>query len=264
MKVTLITGASSGIGEALARQLAGKKHNLLLVARNEEKLKQICAGLSSENGINAQYIVADLSKAGTVNMIFEECKIRNLSVNMLVNNAGIGSSGVFVKNSLESELEMLQLNNASLVALCHLFLPDMIKNENGSIINVASLAAFFPSPYMTVYAASKVFVRSFTEALTEECKPYGISVMLFNPGFTSTNFMNSPANNNDWGKALTEGAYTQSPEQVATEMITAWEKKKTFHVSGLMNSILVKLLGIIPNSIIAGIFARSKRKKMNV
>lgn len=80
-----------------------------------------------------------LSKAGTVNMILEECKIRNLSVNLLVNNAGIGSSGEFVKNSLE--LEMLQLNNASLVALCHLFLPDMIKNKNGSIINVASLAA---------------------------------------------------------------------------------------------------------------------------
>lgn len=264
MEVSLITGASGGIGEALAYQLAAKKHNLLLVARNEQKLKQLCAELSLKNGITAQYIVADLSKLDAAKLVFEESNNRNLSVTLLVNNAGIGSSGEFVKNNLQSELDMLQLNNASLVALCHLFLPEMIKNKNGSIINVASLAAFFPSPYMAVYAASKVFVRSFTEALMEECKPYGIHVMLFNPGFTSTNFMNSPANNNAWGKALTEGAYTQTSNKVATEMIQAWENKKTFHVSGRMNAILIKIGGLIPNSVIAKTFADSKRKKMNL
>ncbi|MCF2446785.1 SDR family oxidoreductase [Dyadobacter sp. CY345] len=264
MKVTLITGASGGIGEALAYQLAEKKHNLLLVARNEEKLKQLCAELSLKNGITAQYIVADLSKPDAAKLVFEESNNRNFSVTLLVNNAGIGSSGEFSKNNLQLELDMLQLNNASLVALCHLFLPDMIKNKNGSIINVASLAAFFPSPYMAVYAASKVFVRSFTEALTQECKPYGIKVMLFNPGFTSTNFMNTTANDNAWGKVLTEGAYTQTSDQVATEMIQAWEKKKSFHVSGRMNAILIKIGGLIPNSLIAKLFADSKRKKMKL
>jgi short-subunit dehydrogenase len=117
---------------------------------------------------------------------------------------------------------------------------------------------------MAVYAASKVFVRSFTEALTEECKPYGVQVMLFNPGFTSTNFMNTAANANDWGKALTEGSYTQSSDQVAIEMIQAWEKKKSFHVSGRMNAMLVKIMAVIPNSLIARSFASSKRKKMNL
>jgi len=264
MKVTLITGASGGIGEALACQLAAKKHNLLLVARNTQKLKALCEDLSGRYGITAQYIVADLSKADAARIVFNETKMRNLLVNVLVNNAGIGSSGEFIKNNLEAELAMLQLNNASMVALCHLFLPDMVQRKEGSIINVASLAAFFPSPYMTVYAASKVFVRSFTEALTEECKPQGINVMLFSPGLTSSNFMYSPSNDNAWGKTLTESAYTQTPQQVATEMVEAWQKKKTFHVSGLRNAIFARILRILPNAMVARTFANSKRKKMNV
>ncbi|MBE9461976.1 SDR family NAD(P)-dependent oxidoreductase [Dyadobacter subterraneus] len=264
MEVTLITGASSGIGEALAFKLAERKHNLLLIARSGDKLEKHCKHLTDKFGINAQYIAADLSRPDSSNAVFEESKKRNLSVTMLVNNAGIGSSGEFVRNNLQSELSMLQLNNASLVALCHLFLPDMIKSKSGSIINVASLAAFFPSPYMAVYAASKVFVRSFTQALTEECKPYGVHVLLFSPGFTATNFMNTPANDNAWGKTLTEGAYTQTSEQVALEMIQAWEKKKTFHVSGRFNSFATKIGALIPNAVIAKVFAGSKRKKMNL
>ncbi|MDO1451547.1 SDR family oxidoreductase [Rhodocytophaga aerolata] len=218
MNVTLITGATSGIGEALAYQLAGRKHNLLLIARNKQKLKKLCEELAAKNSIEAQYIVADLSEYNAPRYIFEEINKRNLSVNVLVNNAGIGSSGEFVKNDFQSDLDMLQLNNASLVALCQLFLPEMVKRKSGTLINVGSLASFFPSPYMAVYAASKAFVRSFTEALTEECKPYGIHVMLFCPGFTSTNFMNTPANNNEWGKTLVKGAYTQTSEQVAAEI----------------------------------------------
>lgn len=264
MKVTLITGATSGIGEALAYQLAGKKHNLLLVARNEQKLKHLCNVLADKHKIGTNYIVADLNKPDTPKYIYEACKKNNLLVNMLVNNAGVGSSGEFVKNDLQSELEILQINNASLVALCHLFLPNMIINKNGNIINVGSMASFFPSPYMSVYAASKMFVLSFTEALTEEYRPYGINVMLFCPGLTTSNFMNTPANNNEWGKVLTAGANTQTPEQVATEMIRALEKKKTFHVSGRINALSAKMLALIPNATIAKQFAKSKRKQIGM
>ncbi|GAB3793831.1 SDR family oxidoreductase [Spirosoma humi] len=263
MDVTLITGASGGIGEALATQLAQRNHNLLLVARSAAKLERLCTQLTSAYGIQAQYIPADLSKPDAAGQVYDECRQKKLTVTLLVNNAGIGSSGEFVKNDLQAESAMLQVNNASLVALCHLFLPGMIASKKGGIINVASLAAFFPSPYMAVYAASKVFVRSFTEALTEECKPYGIRVLLFNPGFTSTNFMNTPANDNAWGKVLTDGAYTQTPEQVATEMIQAWEKKETFHVSGRLNAWSVRLGALIPNATIARLFASRKRKQMN-
>lgn len=264
MQVTLITGASGGIGEAVAHQFAAKKHNLVLVARNEAKLNQLCDVLKAKYKIEAQYIVADLEKPETANVIFEETAKRKLTVNVLINNAGRGSSGEFYKNDLADELKILQLNNASLVAMSHLFLPGMIQNKKGSIINVASLAAFFPSPYMAVYAASKIFVRSFTEALTEECKPHNVHVMLFNPGFTSTNFMNTTANKNEWGKALTEGAYTQSSEQVAIEMIKAWETKKNFHVSGRVNALLVRIMALVPNSFITKSFATSKRKKMKL
>lgn len=260
----MITGASGGIGAALAHELAAKKHNLLLVARSEQPLKTLCETLSAQHGIAAHYIVADLSQPGGAQQVFEATQQRNLSVEVLVNNAGRGSSGEFVHNDLQSELNMLQLNNASLIALCHYFLPGMIARKSGSIVNVGSLAAFFPSPYMAAYAASKMFVRSFTEALTEECRPHKVHVLLFNPGFTSSSFMDTPANNNNWGKVLTEGAYTQSAEQVAREMVRALEKQKNFHVSGRLNLLATKILALIPNRTVARLFANSKRKKMKL
>lgn len=248
----------------MATQLAEKKHNLLLVARNEQKLKQQCRELSDKNGIEAYYIVADLIKSNTANDVFQETKKKNLLIDVLVNNAGVGSSGEFVKNDLRTELDILQLNNVSLVALCRLFLPEMVRNKSGSIINVGSMASFFPSPNMSVYAASKMFVLSFTEALTEECRPDGVHVMLFCPGLTSSNFMNTPGNNNEWGKVLVVRANTQTPEQVATEMIRALEKKKTFHVSGRMNAVAAKAAALVPNAAIAKRFAQNKRKQMGL
>jgi len=262
-KVILITGASGGIGESLARQLAAKKYNLLLVARSEEKLHKLCSELSNKNGIITDYIVADLSQPDGPKKVVAEAGRKDLSVKVLVNNAGIGSSGEFARNELQHELAMLQLNNSSMVALCHMLLPAMIKDGSGSIINIGSMASFFPSPYMAVYAASKAFVRSFTQALTEECKPYHVHVLFAAPGLTTSNFMNTSANDNAWGKTLTEGAPTQTPDQVAAEVIAAWEKKKTSHVSGMQNKIAMKLTALIPNSVIAAIFARQKRKKIS-
>ncbi|WP_157963189.1 SDR family NAD(P)-dependent oxidoreductase [Algoriphagus litoralis] len=264
MNVTLITGTTSGIGEALAHQLAAKKHNLLLVARTEKKLKEQSQYLSSQFGIVADFIVADLGKPGGAFYVYEQAKKKNLNVNILVNNAGIGSSGEFVTNNLQSELELLQLNNSSLVALCSLFLADMKSTGSGTIINVGSMASFFPIPYMSVYAASKMFVRSFTQALTEECKPYGIKVMLFCPGFTSTNFMNTSANNNAWGKILTQGAIEQTPEQVAVQVIKALERRKSIHVSGFQNAMSAKLGSLIPSTTLARVFAQRKRKEMGL
>ncbi len=212
MKVTLITGASSGIGEALANKLAQRKHNLLLVSRSAGKLALQCKSLAQQFGVKADYIAADLVKAEAAGHIFAETKSRGLEVHMLINNAGIGSGGEFTSLSLQSELNMLQLNNLAMVAMTHYFLPQMQQRQNGTIVNVASMAAFMPVPYMAVYAASKAFVRSFTEALTQECKPYHIHVMLFSPGLTTTNFMTAAGIANATGKALTEGAGLQTTE----------------------------------------------------
>ena len=262
MKVTLITGASSGIGEALANKLAAGKHNLLLVARNGQKLEKQCSALASKFGVTTSYISADLTKADAPEHIFKEAKARGLEVSLLINNAGIGSGGEFTTLDLQSELDMIQLNNSAMVAMTHYFLPEMQKQKTGMIVNVASMAAFMPVPYMAVYAATKVFVRSFTEALTEECKPYNVHVMLLCPGLTKTNFMDAAGLGNDTGKALTSGANTQTPDEVAGEAVKGIEANSTIVVSGRMNSIGRRFLALVPNSSIAKSFAKSYRKKM--
>lgn len=264
MNYTLITGASGGIGEAASKEFASKRHNLVLVARNERKLQQLCKELSSRHGIKTEYIVADLSRTGASKEIFDECQKRNLQVDVLINNAGIGSSGEFPDNDLKSELEIIQINCASLTALTHLFLQGMKHRKSGTIINIGSMIAFIASPYMSVYAASKHFVKIFTYSIAEECKPYHVHVMFFSPGLTASNFMTTKANDNDWGKSLTSGANTQTPGQVARELSVAFDKKKAFHVSGSKNRRMVMLTGIIPLRTIARVFARQKQKQMGV
>ena len=264
MKVTLITGASGGIGKAIALQFASKGLNLLLVARSEEKLSTLCVELQKKYSIQAQYIVADLCDKNTPQFIYEESIRRGLSIDVLINNAGKGSSGEFYKNDLAGELEIIQLNGTSLVALSHYFVKDMIAQKSGFIINIASMIAFIPSPYMAVYAGSKHFVKAFTYSFAEECKPYNVKVMLFSPGLTTSNFMNTKENNNDWGKAVTKNSNTQTPEQVAEELMVAFEKNRAFYVSGKTNRFFANLTGLLPQRYIAKTFGKQKRKQMGL
>jgi len=264
MKVTLITGASGGIGEAIANRLAKRKHNLVLVARNDAKLKTLATQLSNEYQTSVEYIAADLSKAGAAHRIFDETKVRQLEIEMLINNAGIGSGGEFSEIPLQSELDMLQLNISSLVALTHLFLQPMKARKSGTIINVASMASFIPIPYMATYAASKVFVRHFTQALSQECNVYNVHVMLLCPGLTKTNFNNAAGIDNEISKGLGAeyGSSTQTPEQVADEMLKALDKRKHYIVSGKMNRVAASLSALLPNAFIAKNYARSYRNKI--
>lgn len=260
MKATLITGASDGIGKAIAQQFATLKHNLILVARSEQKMASLCRELKAKYNIEAEYIVADLSKTEAPKAIYEECQKQNFEIDVLINNAGKGSSGEFSQNDLATELEIIQLNDMSLVALTHFFLNDMQKRKSGFIINVASMIAFIPSPYMAVYAGSKHFVKAFTYSIAEECKPYGVRVMLFSPGLTSSNFMKTKATDNSFGKAVSNSASTQTPEEVAKELAEAFTKNKSFHVSGFKNRISAKLAYVLPPSFIARNLAKQKRK----
>lgn len=265
MKATLITGASGGIGEAIALKLAARKHNLMLVARNESKLKTLAERLTKQYAISVEYISADLSKADAAQKIFDETQRRQLTIDMLINNAGIGSGGEFTKLALQAELEMLQLNISSLVALTHLYLQEMKTRKSGTIINVASMASFLPIPYMTTYAASKVFVRHFTQALMQECKPYQVHVLLLCPGLTKTNFNNAAGIENEIGKGLNAeyNSATQTPEQVADEMLDALDKGKHYIVSGTMNRMAARLSALLPNAFLAKSFAQSYRKKLS-
>ncbi|KAA6438415.1 SDR family oxidoreductase [Dyadobacter flavalbus] len=265
MKYTLITGASGGIGEALARKLAARKHNLVLVARSAQKLAILSKELMEKYGMQAEFITADLTKPEACFQVFEETQRQNWEIEMLVNNAGVGSGGEFAALSLQSELDLLQLNNASLLAMTHLFLQPMRRRKSGTIINVASMASFIPVPYMATYAASKAFVRSFTEALTQECKPLNIRVMLFAPGLTRTNFNESAGINNEKGAGLSsdyQTAPTQTPQEVADELLKALDSKKQFHISGSRNRFGARLAALLPNSLITRFMARSYRKKL--
>ena len=265
MNVTLITGASGGIGEEVAYRLAERKNNLLLVARNSEKLAQLCKKIEAETGVHAQYISADLSKPDAPQFVYEESRRMGLEVDLLINNAGIGSGGVFTELTLQSELELVQLNISSLIALTHLYLQDMQRRKTGVIINVASMTAFMPVPYMATYAASKMFVRSFTEAITQEALPFGVHVMLFCPGLTKTNFNAAAGIDNKTGKGLSsdyEQAEWQTAKEVAKELISALEQRKNFAVSGRKNRMGAKVLAMLPNFMIARQLAKRYQKKI--
>ena len=264
MKTTLITGASGGIGEAIARRLAEKKENLTLVARNETKLRHLSQELSKQYSVSVGFIAADLFDREAPEAIYQECKLRGLEVISLINNAGIGSGGAFAETNLKSLDDMLQLNNGALVSLTHLFMQDMLKRKAGTIVNIGSLISFAPVPYMALYGASKAFIRFFTQALFEECKPHGIHIMFFAPGLTSSNFMEAAALQNETGDALIAGAPTQTPDQVAEEFIKAYYNEKKVAVSGRINRFAVKLLTLIPNTAIAASSARTFKKRMKI
>ena len=165
MNTTLITGASTGIGAAFARKLAARGRNVLLVARSEDKLIALCNELGRLTSIRAQYLALDLQQPDAAAQLFEETKKRELEIDMLINNAGFGSMGDFERLDLARELEMIDLNVKAVVALTHKFIAPMRERKQGTIVNVASTAAFQGVPFMATYAATKAFVLSFSEAL---------------------------------------------------------------------------------------------------
>jgi short-subunit dehydrogenase len=247
MNVTLITGASGGIGEAFARRLAAEKHNLVLVARQEPKLRQLSDELTCAHGITAQYIAIDLTEPGADRRIVEETERRGLTVGWLINNAGIGSAGDFARLDLTAERNMITLNVTALMALTHRYLPAMRTCKNGTIINVASMAGFQPIPFMATYAATKAFVRSFTEAIAEENRPFGVRVMLLAPGATETNFFGAA---NIGSKGDIGVTSTQKPEQVVETAMNGLRRDRRVAISGFINKLTFRLVSLVPNSLI--------------
>ncbi len=244
MKVTLITGASGGIGEAFARKLAAEKHNLVLVARSEDKLRALCDELKLKHQITAHYIAIDLTDIDAESRLFNETEKHNLEVDWLINNAGFGSMGDFVRLELENELAMIQLNVRSLVALTHRYLTKMRERKSGTIINVASTASFQPVPFMATYAATKAFVRSFSEAIAEENRPFNIKIVALCPGPTDTNFFDAANAQTFKAKGM------QTPEVVVETALSAVKSGKATVVSGWTNYIGAKIVNFVPNSLI--------------
>lgn len=185
---TLITGASSGIGLEMAKQLAAKKHNLILVARSQDKLEALQKELRNQFGVDVIYLLYDLSEPNSAQDLYNEVKENNYLVTGLINNAGFGNYGIFVEIPLEQDEEMIAVNITALIGLTKLFGVDMVKAGKGRIMNVASLLSFLPFPYYSIYSATKSFVLSFTETVSVEMQGTGVVVTALCPGTVETPF----------------------------------------------------------------------------
>src|SRR6266480_1171508 len=253
MNTTLITGASSGIGEAFARRLASLGRNVFLVARSEDKLIALCNELGRLNSIRAQYVAMDLIQPGSVDQLVDETKKRWLHVDTLINNAGFGSMGDFTKLDLERELSMVDLNIKALVELTYKFIAPMRELKAGAIINVASTAAFQPVPFMATYAATKAFVLSFSEALWEENRPHGVHVMALCPGVTETNFFEAAHGKKPPARV------SQTPEEVVDVALRGLARGKSNVISGWMNLFMVESERLVPRSLVTRLAGRMMR-----
>lgn len=254
MNTTLITGASSGIGEVFARKLAARGHNLLLVARSEDKLITLCNELGRINNTHAQCVAMDLSQPEAPARLFEETQKRGLEIDFLINNAGFGSMGEFSQLDLERELGMIDLNVCSLVELTHRFLVPMRERKSGSIINVASTAGFQPVPFMATYAATKAFVLSFSEALWEENRPHGVKVMALCPGVTETNFFDAAKIQKPPARVV------QTPEAVVDTALRALARGKSSVISGWSNFMMVESERLVPRALVLRVAGMALRK----
>jgi short-subunit dehydrogenase len=255
MKMTLITGASSGIGEAFAQRLAARGENLLLVARSEEKLKSLCDELAQAHNVHAQYVALDLTESDAPGRLFEETTRRGLQIETLINNAGFGSMGEFAALALERELEMIDLNVRALVALTHLYLKPMRERKSGTIINVASTAAFQGVPFMATYAATKAFVLSFSEALWDENRPLGVHVMALCPGVTETNFFAAASTDKPPMRVA------QTPDEVVDTALNGLRRRKSHIISGWTNYLMTESERLVPRWIVARIAGKAMRPK---
>ena len=182
-KTVLVTGASSGIGETFAKRLNELGASLILTARSEDKLLELASTMK-----NAVVISGDLSKEEFPTELYRKIKEKNLTVDILINNAGFGFSGLFLDSEIDNYVDMMNVNVYSLVKLTHLFLKDMVQRKEGGIINISSLASFEAIPYFSIYAATKAFVTSFTKGIYEEYRDSGVRILGVCPGYTKTNF----------------------------------------------------------------------------
>ena len=241
---TLITGASSGIGEEFAHRYAAQKHDLVLVARTESKLQALAEKLRAEHGITVTVIPCDLTAPDAAERLWEETNRAGLEIDVLVNNAGFGTSGDVADESPERLEQEVRLNCLTLTGLTARYLPAMRKRKNGTIINIASTAAFQPLPHMAVYGATKAFVLSFTEALWSETRKDGIRVLAVCPGSTDTPFFEHS------GEGVVVGKL-RSTRQLLDNTMRALKTNKPSFVDGLGNAIVARFaVRVMPKRII--------------
>jgi len=249
MATALITGASSGLGEEFARQLARENYDLVLTARREDRLKVVAADAMKLGSSKVEVIASDLGHPDAATKLHRQISDRGIEIECLVNNAGFGTHGIFHKMPLERELEEIDLNITALVSLTRLFVDGMVTRRRGTIINVASTAAFQPVPYMATYAATKAFVLNFSEAVALEVRRAGVTVMALCPGPTRTEFQGTAGVESS---SFPSFAYMDAKTVVAQALASA-KRGKTLRINGIINQVMAQSTRISPRSMVARI-----------
>jgi uncharacterized protein len=255
-EIALVTGASSGIGAALARRIARDGRDLILVARRVDRLEALARDIEAGGEVKAHVVTSDLVRSGAVSALVDEVKSRGLQVDWLVNNAGFGTVGRFDQLPLARELEEIRLNIQALVELTGRFLPAMTARGRGVVMNIASMGGFTPGPYMATYTASKAFVLNFTEALATEMRGTGVDVLCVCPGFTRTEFQEHAVVD----VSDVPGFVWMSAEDVADQAVRAVGHGAVL-VNGLMNSVATSALRFVPRGLVTRLVAGMLRPK---
>ena len=255
MSTALVTGASAGLGTDFARILASQKYDLILVARNEGRLAALAAELSKEHGVKVCVLARDLSSPGSADALMLDLKSKRLSVDVLVNNAGVGLHGPVADSDGAALAGMLQLNVTTLTQLTRLLLPDMLARKGGRILNVASTAAFQPGPWMAGYYATKAYVLSFSEALASELKGTGVTVTTLCPGPTATEFFERA----NMSRSRFKDIFFADSRPCAQVGVNGMFRGKTIVIHGALNQLLVLTSKFLPRAVVRFIAGKLNR-----
>ncbi|HUL35086.1 MAG TPA: SDR family oxidoreductase [Candidatus Eisenbacteria bacterium] len=257
-KWALVTGASAGIGVALAEELAASGTHLVLTARRLDRLEEVAGRLSKKHGIHTQVFAADLARREAPQHIFDYTKEKGLRIDLLINNAGFGQYGEVDQVETQRLLEMVEVNCTAVVHLTRLFLPDMVARRSGDILILASTASFQAVPYISTYAATKAFDLLFAEGLAEEMKPHGIRVCALCPGSTESEF-HAVAGQEQFAARNQEPA-----EKVARTGLQALAAGKSCVISGLGNYLGAHSQRIVPRRLVTRVAGHMFRPKKGV
>jgi short-subunit dehydrogenase len=248
MSYAIITGASGGIGKEIALELATKGYDLFLVARNQDALSKLAEEAKNKSGRECRIFATDLSRPGAAKQVYDAFAAVSGELSILVNNAGYGLLGNFDVLTFDEQLNMMQLNMLTLSQMCYVFLPLLKKQQKSYILNIASTAAYQAVPSMSVYAATKSFVLSFSRGLHYELRQSPVSVTVISPGPVSTGFMDRAGMKEPWLVKRSE-KFAMQPGQVAKLAVSAMFAGKKEVVPGFLNALAATLTSFAPKSL---------------
>lgn len=257
-KTALVTGASSGIGAAFARALAARGSDLVLVARSTERLEALAAELRAGHGRRVEVVARDLAEPGAAAALARTVAERGLTIDLLVNNAGFGSVAAFAVEDPAQAQRMIALNCAALVDLAHAFVPAMLQRGHGGLINVASMAGFQPTPFMSLYGATKAFVLSYSEGLAVECGEKNVRVLALCPGPVDTAFF--VAAGDPALREMIPSTMMMQADEVVAAALRGLDRGVPVVVPGALNRIVARIPRLLPRAWVAKASAATLRE----